>query len=257
MGRCFVGIENLKSEAFSYFWKIFAENEYVLKLAQKYEIIKGQNIVVSGSPKMDKLANIKVQEKSKKMIIIAPHHTIDDDEKSVGGFLQYSDILLQLPKKYPNINFVFRPHPLLFENLRTKYWGREKSEKYLAELLSNDNVSYSTEGDYLKLFVESDALIHDCGSFCAEYLYTGKPCAYLYKKGINPDAILTDFGKKCIDSHYLIKIPREIEKFIEDVIINGDDYLKNKRKDFVEKSITVNYPSSTDYIMKNLWESFK
>ena len=257
MGRCFVGINNLQSDAFSYFWKVFVENEYVLELAKKYEIIEGRNIIVSGSPKMDELANIIPQNKSRKIIIVAPHHSIDEDEKSVGGFLQYSDILLQLPQKYPNIDFVFRPHPLLFENLRTKYWGKEKSDKYLAELLSNDNVTYSTEGKYLELFAESNALIHDCGSFCAEYLYTGKPCAYLYKQGLNPDAIWTDFGKKCIDSHYLIKEPNEIEKFIDDVVINENDYLKDTRNEFAENVITVNYPTCTDYIMNKLIEVFK
>ena len=257
MGRCFVSIDNLKSEAFSYIWKIFVENNYVKKLAQEYEIIKGKNIVVAGSPKMDKLASIVPKNKSRKMIIIAPHHAIDNNEKSVGGFLQYCDILLQLPEKYKDIDFIFRPHPLLFENLRKKYWGKEKSDKYLNELLSKDNVTYSTEGEYMEMFSNSDALIHDCGSFCAEYLYTGKPCAYLYKQGLNPDAIWTDFGKKCIDSHYLIKEPNEIEKFIDDVVINENDYLKDTRNEFVENVITVNYPTCSDYIMNKLIEVFK
>lgn len=256
MGRCFVSIDNLKSSEFSCFWKVFAENEYVLKLAKKYEIIKGKNLVVSGSPKMDALSKIKLNTDEKKRIIIAPHHTIDDNEKSVGGFLQYSDILLELPQKYPEIDFIFRPHPLLFENLRTKYWGKEKSDKYLTDLLSNKNVIYSTEGDYMELFVNSSALIHDCGSFSAEYLYTQKPCAYLFKKGINPDLIWTDFGKKCINLHYKINKTDDLYDFIDNVIINGNDYMKEQRSAYVFDNVAINYPNSTSFIIENLTKEF-
>ena len=257
MGRCFVSIDNLKSQAFSYFHKVFVENQNVANLAIEHEIIKGKNIVIAGYPKMDGLANASTKPCKNKMIIIAPHHTIDDNEKSVGGFLQYSDMLLQLPKKYKNIDFVFRPHPLLFENLHTKYWGKEKTDKYLNELLSNENVSYSTEGEYLELFAKSDALIHDCGSFSAEYLYTGKPCAYLFKKGINPGLIWTEFGKSCINLHYKIKEPADIDKFISEIIIGGNDYLKEKRNEYVKEHVAINYPNSTKFIINNLITDYK
>ncbi len=257
MGRSFWGIDCLKSETFSYFWKIFSENQYVLKLAKKYEIIKGENVVVSGYPKMDTLANIKINDKNKKMIIIAPHHTIDNSERAVGGFLQFSDIILQLPKKYPNIDFVFRPHPLLFENLNTKYWGKEKTDKYLSELLSNSNITYSEEGNYLELFANSNALIHDCSSYTAEYLYTGKPCAFMYRKDLNPNCIWTDFGKSCIKSHYLIKNNLDLDLFIDNVIIKGNDYLKMQRDNFAKEQVMLNYPNSTDYIVNYLTSQFK
>jgi len=255
MGRCFVSIQNLQSEEFSYFWKIFVENENVLNLAKEYEKIKGKNIIVSGCPKMDGLAGIKPVKKTRKTIIIAPHHTIDDNKQSVGGFLQYCDCLLKLPKKYKNIDFVFRPHPLLFEILRNKYWGKEKTDNYLKELLSNDNVIYSTEGDYMDLFAKSDALIHDCGSFCAEYLYTGKPCAYLYKKGIDSDSIWTDFGKACIENHYIIQKESDLYKFIENVILKENDPKKIARVNFANQNIMINYPRCTDFIVNNIVET--
>lgn len=255
MGRCFVSITNLKSDEFSLLWKIFAENENVLRLAKKYEQIKGKNIVVTGAPKMDKLASCKSKQNKRKTIIIAPHHSIDNDKQSVGGFLQYYESLLKLPAKYKNIDFVFRPHPLLFEVLSNKYWGKDKTQKYLKKLLSNNNVIYSTEGDYIKLFAKSDALIHDCGSFCAEYLYTGKPCAYLYKKGIEPDLIWTDFGKSCINNHYIINNEQDLYMFIESVILSNNDVKKQSRTEFANKNIKVNYPYSTDVILTNIINS--
>ena len=69
MGRCHVSIDNLKMPQFSYLWKFFAENDYVLELAKKYEILKGNNIVVTGSPKMDKLATINIDSNNRNNIL--------------------------------------------------------------------------------------------------------------------------------------------------------------------------------------------
>lgn len=253
MGRCHVTVDNLINNEFSYLWTIFAENKTVLDLAKKYQTIKGKNIVITGYPKMDKLSTLDMTNNNdKKIVIIAPHHTIQDNELSLGGFLQYYDAILQLPKKYPEITFVFRPHPMLIENLNTLYWGEEKTKQYMDELLSNENVIYSTEGDYLELFAKSDALIHDCGSFLAEYLYTDKPCAYLYKKGLNADKVWTELGKGMVDCHYIVNNSVDLDKFIEDVVIKGDDSLKEKRKKWFENNIKMDYPNVTKNIYKIL-----
>lgn len=259
MGRCYVTINNFKIEESNYLWKFFAENNGVLDIAKEYQILKGKNIIVTGYPKMDKLNDIKISKNTddKKLVIIAPHHTIDDSDTSVGSFLEYYDIIKELPRKYSRIIFVFRPHPMLIENLNTKYWGKEKTKNYIKELTSNENVIYSTEGDYLELFAKSDALIHDCGSFSAEYFYTGKPCAYMFKKNLKPDLIWTDFGRKCINLHYPIKKSQDLYTFIDNVVLKGEDPLQKKREDFASKEIKINYPHSTDKIMEELSNAIK
>lgn len=257
MGRCHVTIDNLKNDEFSYFWTIFAENNMVLKLAKKYQTIKGKNIIVTGYPKMDKLSSLDAPKKDRKQVIIAPHHSINNDVASVGCFLQYFNKILDLPTKYPQIDFVFRPHPILLENLRTVYWGEEKTNQYLEKLLANKNVYYSTEGDYLELFAKSDALIHDCGSFLAEYLYTGKPCAYMYKKELNPDKVWTKLGKGMLDCHYVIKKEDDIDYFLENVVLKEKDYLVEKRKSFFEKNIKMGYPNVTENIYRELKSEFE
>ena len=250
MGKCNTSIANLRLKQFNYIWKYFAENSNVLDLAKKYELIKGYNIQVTGYPKLDKLAAFeRLKNNNRKKIILAPHHTINSAKNAVGCFLEYADVLLKLPQKYPEIDFVFRPHPLLLENLKSEtYWGKEKTKDFMEILLSNTNITYSTEGDYLNLFAESDALIHDCGSFTAEYLYTGKPCAYLYRNSMDENLVFTEFGKECINNHYIIKCDNELYKFIDDIIVQGKDVKKAQRQKFAREKVMINYPCAAECI---------
>ena len=254
MGKCLTSIKNLELEQFNYFWKFFAENENVLSLAKKYEKIKGKNIIVTGYPKMDKLQEYNYNtDKDEKLIIIAPHHTIEEGETSVGCFLQYSDLFLNLAHKYPDIHFVFRPHPLLFKKLQQeKLWGKEKIDNFLNTFLNHPNTSFSNEGEYLELFAKSDALIHDCGSFTAEYIYTNKPCAYIYRNTINEDLTFTKFGKKCIEQHYMIKSESDFYNFIDNIIIKKNDTKKDERIKFAKENIMINYPHANEIIYNYL-----
>lgn len=253
MGRCHVTVSNLKSAEFSLFWKFFAENNFVKKLSEKFQIIKGTNVVVTGYPKFDEFNKIEKKQRERKRVIIAPHHTIFNSSIDVGGFLEYYDLLLELPQKYPNIDFVFRPHPLLIQNLKKpSFWGETKTELYLSKLLSSPNITYSTEGNYYDLFVNSDALIHDCGSFMAEYLCTGHPCAYYMRSSVNMSKAWTKFGRQCLDLHYKLKHKSDFYKFLDDVVIRGNDTKKEERNTFAQKEILINYPNVTKTIFEYL-----
>ena len=122
-------------------------------------------------------------------------------------------------------------------------------------MLSNENVIFSEEGDYLQLFMNSSALIHDCGSFTAEYLFTEKPCAYIHRKIVDMDKTFTEFGKQCISYHYPINNEEDILKFINKVVIDNNDCLKDNRKRFAESNVMINYPHSSDFILNYLSEN--
>ncbi|MBZ7949038.1 CDP-glycerol glycerophosphotransferase family protein [Campylobacter molothri] len=249
-GRCIITIQNLRLYYLNYLWIWFVENKEVLRLANKYRIKKAKNLYLSGYPKMDKFFNYLKKGQDKKNIIIAPHHTIQNSGFKIGNFLKYYNLFLELPKKYPYINFIFRPHPLLIYNLKNNIWGEEKTNNYLNKLLSHKNIVLSEQGDYLKLFSESDGLIHDCGSFMAEYLYLKRPVAFMMSCDTNN--ILTDFGKKCIQSHYCLFQEGDFYDFIENVVLGDRDYKKYFRNDFVNNEVAINYPYSTQIIYNKI-----
>ncbi|EAL5739835.1 hypothetical protein DR740_00295 [Campylobacter lari] len=250
-GRCILTIDNLKLHYLNYLWIWFIENKEVLKLAKKHRIKKDKNLFLSGYPKMDKLEKIDLTKKTnEKIIIIAPHHTILNSNFQLSNFLKYSNLFLKLPKKYPYIKFIFRPHPLLIPNLKKiDIWGEEKTNNYISQLLSHSNVEFSDNGDYLELFQQSDALIHDCGSFMAEYLYLNKPVAFMVNSN---KEIFTDFGEQCIQCHYNIYNEEHLYEFIENVVIQNKDYKKYYRSDFTNSEVAINHPYATEKIYNHL-----
>lgn len=233
-------------------WRIFALERYQLSTIQK-NIFKGKNAILTGYAKMDRLQNYKQQPRERKKIIIAPHHTVDMEALSLSNFLTYSEFFIELFQKYPQIDFVFRPHPLLFVALgKDNLWGKEKIQKYIDKISAIPNVEYQNGGDYFDTFVNSDGLIHDCGSFMAEYLHTGHPCCYLLKDEKTNDKNLNAFAKECIKQHYKAYNKTDIINFIEEVILKNNDPMKQQRQDFYINNLKINYPNTTDFILNNL-----
>lgn len=150
-----------------------------------------------------------------------------------------------LQKKYTNIDFIFRPHPLLFINLE-KYWKKEEIENYIAKIHEIPNLVYQNGSDYLESFAESDALIHDCGSFLAEYFYTNKPQCYLLRTDKLLSDNFTENGIKMLENVYAAKNKGEIISFIDNVVINQNDVMYPKRIIYAKQNITINYPNSAE-----------
>lgn len=218
-------------------WKFLVETEFQKGFSEQYSLCKGDNAVVVGALATEKLidpsfnpADVwKLQSTSKKRIIWAPHHTVDY-LFNFSNFLVYCDRMLELAEKYKDIvQFAFKPHPVLKVKL-INIWGKEKTEAYYQKWNELENTQIE-EGYYLDLFKTSDALIHDCGSFTAEYLYTQKPTLFMVRDE-NVLSHWNPFGKKCFDQHYHAENLEQIEHFIQDVVINGNDPMKPQREKF-------------------------
>ena len=247
--------EVISTDFYNYVWKACVETCDNYDYLKENEAIKGHNAIVTGYLKADSFfRETPLVRSHKKTIIISPHHTVWGWKKiNISNFLKYADFFIELPKLYPEIQFVFRPHPLLFTHLVShKMWNEKQIDDYLSELLSVPNMRYDQSPDYSQLFLDSDALIHDCVSFMAEYLYVDKPCCYMMKTKEETMEGLLPIGKKCIDNHYQAFTKEDIISFIDRVVIGGDDYLSRSRREFVDNELKITYPNSSgslvDYI---------
>lgn len=244
----------------NYAWKFFLESEYHLTLAKKYAARKGRNAVVTGYPGTDDFLDPKLAETSvwkpqvnfKKRIIWAPHHTIPGNisEKNYlnyGTFLEYAEVMIQLTQKYRDILFAFKPHPNLKGKLN-EHWGEEKTAEYYQQWNRLPNTRLE-EGDYVDLFLESDALIHDCGSFLIEYFFVNKPALYLVKTDDFKQEY-NDLGKTAFDYLEIGKNAGDISRFIEQTVLGGQDVFKEKRKVFFESRLRPpnNRPASENIV---------
>ncbi|EJY2157087.1 CDP-glycerol glycerophosphotransferase family protein, partial [Campylobacter coli] len=211
-----------------------------------------KNLKLSGYSKMDSLNNKnQLSKKTQPIIILAPHHTVQKDfALKLSNFLRFSDFYLKLPTIYPNVHFIFRPHPLLFINLENnKIWSKEQIKNYIHTLTNYANVSYENGGDYFESFIRSDALIHDCGSFIAEYLYLDKPECFIFQNKQQIDHEFTNNGKKVLEHLYMAQTEKDIIDFIDNIVIKNMDFLKEKRIQFAKENIRFNHPYATQCIM--------
>jgi CDP-glycerol glycerophosphotransferase (TagB/SpsB family) len=221
----------------SLLWKFLVETDFQKHYAEQYEHSKGDNVEVVGTLVMEKLMQEeymakdvwKKQEKKKKRIIWAPHHTVDY-LFNFSNFLNYCEDMLRLAEKYKEeVQFAFKPHPVLKFKL-INIWGKEKTDAYYKhwEQLYNGQIE---QGDYIDLFKTSDAMIHDCGSFTVEYLYTQKPVLFQIRDEKVKDEF-NSFGQLCFEKHYHAYSIEETEAFIRDVVIADNDPKKEDREQF-------------------------
>lgn len=250
----------IASPVFSLFWKVFVDTKDNLEEFQNYSLIKGKNAVLTGYCKMDEFKN-SLQHSSKKTIMIAPHHSIlggFNDILALSNFLKYSELFLNLPNQYPNINFIFRPHPALFPVLeKDKFWGKKKVDQYISDMKSKPNVIFSDYGNYFQDFANSDGIIQDCGSFLTEYFYTLKPQCYMLKDPSDIDEKFISMGKKCLKNSYIAYTQDDIRNFIENVIIKEADVMKEQREIFAKSEVMLNYPNASSFAVRHIKECLK
>ena len=257
--------------------RIYADTEKSRRGYQEYGLLHGKNVVCSGYAKMDFFYENRVwseEEKSKlwkipdgikcqdmKKVIIAPHHSISEH-----AILKYSTFhknvhfLLYLAKKYRNeVSFVLKPHP----NLRLRaveekvFESYEAYDAYLEEWNSLPNAKVVQESDYLAYFDTSDGMIMDSCSFVAEYKYVHKPLLFLRRKGqeFNP------LGKILLEGDYTAKGEdyAEIEHFLQEVIICGNDILSDKRQQIFDNELDYmkrGECSASEYIYRDIVSLF-
>jgi len=234
-------------------WRFLVETDYQKGFAEQYSLCKGDNTLVVGAIGSEQLVDPhyhptdvwKPQDRPKKRVIWAPHHTVDY-LFNFSNFLNYCEPMLELAEKYQDqIQFAFKPHPVLKFKL-INLWGKEKTEQYYQRWATLPNTQLE-EGYYNDLFLSSDALIHDCASFTAEYLYTKKPVLFMVRdpeveKHWNP------FGKRCFEQHYHAKTIEEVEHFLTDTVLEGNDPMREGRETFFHQYLyDGNLPSERIY----------
>lgn len=257
--------------------RIFADSEKNLRGYQEYGLLHGKNVVYSGYAKMDyfyekkdwseeetrKLWKIPdgVKCRDMKKVIIAPHHSVyEDSAVKFSTFHKNVYFFLYLAKKYCNeVSFVFKPHP----NLRLRaveakvFESYEAYDAYLDEWNSLPNARVVQESDYLGLFDTSDGMILDSVSFLAEYKYVHKPLLFLRRKEQEFNAL----GQILLEGDYTARGEdyAEIEKFLQEVIINGNDVFSDKRQQVFDSELDYmkrGECSASEYIYRDIVSSF-
>lgn len=252
-----ISIYNAKSLFYSLNWLVFCESPYLLKELSAHMINGGSNLKLTGYIKMDDFAFVKQYPRERKKIIIAPHHTILPQDKEyfgISAFMEFADCLVSLPARYPQIDFVFRPHPLLKGKL-SEVWGESRALQYFRTWEEYPNAIFQNGGSYFETFANSDGMIHDCSSFMAEYLYTEKPVCFMLKDEEIVDKFFIGNGKDMLKSSYIARCAQDIDNFMRQVILAEDDVMQKDRVDYTRKEVAYNYPHATESALNYISEA--
>lgn len=238
-------------------WKNFEESRTALEMADKYAFVGKKNAVYTGYPKIDAFYEKEIVEEdpwddliqkagnpNAKKIIYAPHHTIASDEPvNFSTFASNYMYFLSLAEKFQKETvWVFKPHPqLVYKAVKEGVFADVNEwNAYVNKWKNLKNAEVMEEGMYHNLFLKSDAMILDSISFLAEYLYVHKPLLMLTRNG----QYYNDFGKELMKVHYRAAgtDEKEIEAFVTDIVLNGNDEKKELREEFFEQNL--------DYVKK-------
>ena len=241
------------------FHRYYTESESLRLYVSLYMSNSGRNVRATGLPIASQLSSKNIDTPTKniannKIVIIwAPHWTIpifSRNEYNVSTFTLIADDFLNLITKYKeSVHFIFKPHPRLKRALyEDKNWGKQKTDSYYAEWENKENRQLA-EGEYVSLFRQSSAMIHDSASFIQEYLLVDKPCMYLTR-----DDAMVSFNrdtKDALNCYYKGNNVGDIDKFIQNVL-NGIDPLCSTRKQYIKAHLISDFFSPVNNIISDL-----
>ena len=150
-----------------------------------------------------------------------------------------------------SLQIAFKPHPRLKTELyRHPDWGKEKTDQYYQRWDSMENTQLET-GDFIELFKTSDAMIHDSGSFTIEYLFVNKPVAFTTADFEALKSEHNDIARACLDQYYVVHDENELMAYIKDVVIAGQDTMKDQRTAFFQTALKPNVRGNTSEFIVN------
>ncbi len=217
---------------FHFFVNIYAsfmESAYMRKkLKQKFPVSSAlgvRRIENVGYPSLEPFLK-PVGKKHVETILWTPRWSYDP---TMGGshFLEYKDMLSGIKNEFHDVNGIFRPHPMMFEELKVKgLITAEEISNYLCGLEAQE-IEYDTGCPINQAIEKADVLITDYSSIIIMFFLTGKPIIYC------PSQIeLNDTYSEMSKYMYIAENEEQIYYYLEQ-IMQGNDYLQEKRKMYI------------------------
>lgn len=251
-----------KKELHYLVWKFFVENPLSYRLACQLMPNKGINTIPIGYPLMDKIweSNYKPinvwKHRQRVKIIWAPHHSIDPEcDIHFSNFFAISNAMIEIAKRFnKDIQIAFKPHPLLYAKL-LQVWGKKKTDQYYKKWCSMPNTQYE-DGEYIDLFMTSDAMIFDSVSFIHEYLFTLKKSLFIYGEGIKEQ--LNDFGLQALNCHQLGHTVEDIYHFVDSLLLSYEDPKQKEKELYYQTNVKpMNAQTASQAILNEIINHIK
>ena len=195
------------------------------------------NCIMTGYPRYDYLKKITREsdiwhdkQHKKFRLVWTPRWTTNEGNCH---FFDFKDSLFEFCIEN-DVELVFRPHPQAFlEWAATGEFSSEQQKKLRKLFEENELLHLDESGDYLSMFYSSDCLISDFSSIVYDYFLTGNPVIFAEGKNAREDYELLE------GALYRAGAWEEVKEILLK-LINGDDYLKERRASIMQTAYYIN-----------------
>lgn len=227
-------------------WRILAQSPGMKAMHEKYAPRHGENVLVTGLPKWDNIAELKSKPSSlpkgwaeklrgRKVFLWNTHYNVGSQTATL---LDYGRELVSYFSGHSDLALIWRPHPLtatvfkLYRPGDAPFWNELRDTVRQA-----DNMIFDETVSYVPAFQCADALLSDFSSIMPQFMLTDKPALWLKRP---PETI----GGKQPEYKYLIHVDsvdmaedwKGIEAFL-DRTAAGKDPCKKARRGATEEGM--------------------
>jgi hypothetical protein len=195
-------------------------------------------VVLSGSPKLDYLTGKNSPDgkvwkrrlpKDIKRIAWTPRWATWD---GTCHFFDYKDYFTKFCQNHLDVDFVFRPHPLCFQNfLKTGELTKAELERMELAYSNSLNMTLDRSAEYQNTFLTCDILVSDVSTMLLEYFATGKPVVYTHRLDV-----FNELGRKLSEGFYWVRNAVEMDQTLA-MLLSGYDPLREKRNELANSIV--------------------
>ena len=228
------GSENFDDLGYEFFDNIyctFMDSDYQKELLESHypvsSYIGAKKIFSLGYPVLSRFMDLEYSDEVQ-TIAWTPRWSMD---AILGGsnFLRYCDDFIELVKT-SNYKYIFRPHPMMFDELIKKNIIDESYKYDYLRKLEENGVIYDIVSPIEELFDNTDLLITDYSSIIPQFFVSNKPI--IYCEGGIP---LNKDYEEIVGFSYRADSWDNVMKNLESICKLGD-IRSNERKIYIEKT---------------------
>lgn len=208
-------------------FRMFIQNEEWVELCRKVSgsfSMAGEFVAV-GHPMFNEIDKaLKNNKQAANAVIYAPHwsfpHKDNPNSLHFSTFLWSGKAILEYATCHRDINWIFKPHPVLRPMLlKSGVMTEAEIESYYSSWRKIGECCF--DGSYPQLFARSRVMITDCGSFLIEYAGTLRPIIHL----ISPSNKITacESSARLFSTYYQVHDISELTPILDKIVLRGDD----------------------------------
>lgn len=173
------------------------------------------------------------------------------DSKTGGSsFLELKDVFLNMARTMAQCVFIFRPHPLLFNELLREHVLTQADIDHYISQMQELNIQYDKGEPVNNLFKETDILISDYSSLLIQFFVTGRPIVYCENS-----VELNDVFTRMHEGMYVVHNGDDLSKQLIQLVDNKDD-LCELRNAIISEFYDIHH-DSTKRIVETIKEDYQ